>query len=124
MQSFRGPDLTRGPEFGHPCFTQNFSFCLPYDDLNYLKKEQAWNVLHFTLDAADNDFGVHDLGEAQENPWQVGHHEQRDDGDGYVGHVDFFGVTIGPSLVQQQDPLANANVKDHKNQNWCNPGSR
>ena len=39
------------------------------------------------LDAVDNEVRVGDLVGAGQYPWQVAHHEQSDDDDGDVGHV-------------------------------------
>ena len=44
-----------------------------------------WNLL--VLDAVDDEMRVGDLVGAGQYPRQVGHHEQRDDYDGDVGHV-------------------------------------
>lgn len=57
---------------------------------HHLKEEQGWHILHLSLDATDDDLGVHHLVKAQQDPGQVGHHKHANDGNGNISHVDLL----------------------------------
>ena len=65
-----------------------------------------------------------DLVRARHDPRQVEDEERCDDGDGDVRHVDLFRVPVGPALMQQHDPLADADVQDHQDEDGGQAGRR